>query len=87
MGEVHNNDKLSEKILFLETRIKHLTNKLRLTREEYESTVRKYYDLYSDMEKKVGARTRELKNLHKILGEKTQQLEIMLDSSPVVIFN
>ncbi len=86
MDELDSSDKLSSKVLYLETKIKHLTNELRLTREEYESTVKNYYDLYSNMGKKVEERTGELKELHKILGEKTQQLQIMLDSSPVMIF-
>lgn len=86
MDELDNSDKLSNKVFYLETKIKHLTNELRLTREEYKTKGKNYYDLYSNMEKKVAERTREVKELHKILGEKTGQLQIMLDSSPVMIF-
>lgn len=86
MDELDNSDKLSNKVFYLETKIKHLTNELRLTREEYKTKGENYYDLYSNMEKKVAERTREVKELHKTLEEKTGQLQIMLDSSPVMIF-
>jgi len=86
MVEQKDNSNCKDKILSLETQIRHLTNELRLTREEYEHTTKNYFDVYSNMEKKVGERTRELKRLHKILETKNRQLQIMLDSSPVMIF-
>jgi len=77
---------LEEQNLLLETRIKHLTNDLRLTREENETSTRNYFEIYSNMEKKVEERTRELEELQRELQEKSQELEIMLDSSPAMIF-
>ena len=67
--------KLEKKILLLETRIKHLTNDLNLTKEEYETTTAKYFDLYSNMEKKVEERIAELKKLQKILEAKNLELQ------------
>ena len=67
--------KLEKKILHLETRIKHLTNDLNLTKEEYETTTAKYFDLYSNMEKKVEERIAELKKLQKILEAKNLELQ------------
>jgi two-component system, cell cycle sensor histidine kinase and response regulator CckA len=49
-----------EKITLLETRIKHLTNDLALTREEYEATLNRYFDIYRNLEQKVDDRTAEL---------------------------
>jgi PAS domain S-box-containing protein len=72
--------------LLLETRVKHLSNDLRLTREENETATRSYFEIYSNMEKKVEERTRALEALQKELREKNQELQIMLDSSPAMIF-
>lgn len=51
---------VERRIQMLETRIRHLSNELRLTREEYEDKSRNYYEIYSHMEQKVAERTREL---------------------------
>ncbi len=44
----------------LETRIKHLTNDLMLTRQECETATLKYLDIHSKMEKKIEGRSRQL---------------------------
>jgi two-component system, cell cycle sensor histidine kinase and response regulator CckA len=77
---------LVEKISYLETRVKHLSNELRLTREEYESATVNYFELFSHMEKKVEERTMELNRLHSTLQKKNQDLQIMLDAAPGMIF-
>ena len=53
-------EELDKKIMLLESRIKHLTNDLRITREESETSTKNFLDIYSDMEKKVEERTTEL---------------------------
>jgi len=77
---------LEQKIKILETKIKHLTNDLVLTRQDYEDSMAKYFDIYSNMEKKVHERTEKLKELQNVLKIKNMQLEIMVDSSPGMIF-
>jgi len=86
MSEPKNIEELNNKIQLLEIKIKHLTNELRLTREEYETSVRNYFNIYSNMEKRVEERTLNLKKLYKILKIKNQQLQIILDSSSGMIF-
>lgn len=44
----------------LQTRVKHLVNELDLTRKEYETTAKKYFDIYSTLGEKVMERTRQL---------------------------
>ena len=39
------------KIHLLQTEIKHLTNDLQLTREEYETARRNYFEIYSKLAK------------------------------------
>jgi len=77
---------VEEKNLLLETRVKHLSNDLHVTREENETATRSYFEIYSNMEKKVEERTRELKALQRELQEKNKEPQIMLDSSPAMIF-
>ncbi|NOZ87061.1 MAG: response regulator [Deltaproteobacteria bacterium] len=68
-----------EKIRVLETRIRHLENELRLTKEESEQSIQNYYDLYSNMERKVIERTREFKALQKKMAraEKMEALGLL----------
>lgn len=77
---------LVEKIRFMEIQVKHLSNELRLTREEYESATVNYFELFSHMEKKVEERTLELNRLHTVLQDKNRELQIMLDAAPGMIF-
>ena len=51
---------LEKKILILEAHTKHLTNELCLTKEERETSTRRYFDIYSNMEQKIAARTQKL---------------------------
>ncbi len=79
-------DGLKKKIALLEIKLRHITNELRLTKEEYERTAKNYFDIYTNLEKKVDERTLRLIKLQKILKEKNSELQLMLDSSPVMIF-
>ncbi len=79
-------EQLEEKIRVLETRVKHLSNDLRLTQEEKEHATSNYHELYTRMEQKVEERAHRVKRLQKALEQKGQELELMLDSSPAVIF-
>ncbi len=77
---------VEDKILLLEAQVKHLTNELTLTKEEYEISTNNYYDIFSNMEQKVEERTEDLKRLQNVLEEKGRELQIMLDSAPGMIF-
>jgi len=79
-------DELKKRVNLLEIKLRHLNNELRLTREEYERTVKNYFDIYTNLEKKVEQRTERMIKLQKILKEKNSQLQLMLDSSPIMIF-
>jgi len=77
---------VDEKVRQLESKIKHLTNELRLVKEENETTSDEYYELLSQMEGKVEERTAQLKELHTILELKGRELQVMIDTSPGIFF-
>lgn len=70
----------------LETQIRHLQNELVLTQTEYQNLINNYFDIFSNMEKMVEERTRELNQVQSQLEIKTRELQIMLDASPTLIF-
>ncbi|MDJ0721886.1 MAG: response regulator [Desulfobacterales bacterium] len=80
------NDALHRKIRRLETEVKHLRNELSLSQTEYQNLIDNYYDIFSNQEKMVEERTRELHQVKSQLENKTRELQIMLDSSPALIF-
>ena len=86
MGDLEHIKQLEEKIQFLEIQLKHLQNDLRLTKEEYEISTKNFFDIYSNIEKEVEARTKDVKKLQAVLKAKAQELQIMVDSSPGIIF-
>lgn len=86
MAELKEIEELKEKILQLEIQNKHLTNELRLTKEEKEAVRKSYFDIISNMEAKVLERTRETGELRKLTEARSNELQIMLDSSPAMIF-
>ena len=86
MTQSENSKKLENKIVRLEIRIKHLTNELCVAKDEYTTSTKDYFDLLSSLEEKVFERTKELKETQLILEAKGRELEIMLDSSPGMIF-
>ena len=77
---------LNEKIATLETQVKHLRNDLRLTKEENEIATTNYFEMVSKLESMVAERTRDVQRLQKIVEQKAHELEIMLDSTPAIVF-
>lgn len=75
-----------DSVRILKTRVKHLQNELRLTKAEYKGLVNNYFDIFSNMEKMVEERTCELNRVKSLLETKNQELQIMLDASPALIF-
>ncbi len=86
MSNHDDNDALHRKMRRLETEVKHLRNELSLGQTEYQNLIDNYYDIFSNQEKMVEERTRELHQVKSQLENKTRELQIMLDSSPALIF-
>ncbi|MFH1980496.1 MAG: response regulator, partial [Pseudomonadota bacterium] len=86
MGTQSKNMSDKNRIACLETRIRHLSNELRLTKEEYETSQQSLFDIFSNMERQVQERTRDIKALKKVLELKGRELQLMLDSAPGMIF-
>ncbi len=86
MENKENIEELKNRITILETQVKHLTNDLRVTREENDISMSKYFELYTQMESKVTERTLQLEKAHRVLERKGKELEMMLDLSPAIIF-
>ena len=51
---------LESRILYLETKVKHLTNEFRVTRVEKETATDNYFEIYSNMEEIIDERTKKL---------------------------
>ena len=51
---------LKSRILYLETKVKHLANEFRLTSVENETATDNYFEIYSNMEKIINERTKKL---------------------------
>jgi len=95
-----NNDALEDKIESLKIQLKHLENDYILTKKEYEKSTEKYLEILSELKEKnqklqdlqknleniVEERTNKLKESQNILQERSKELQIMLDSSPAMIF-
>lgn len=77
---------IKKKILRLEVENKHLIEQLRLAEAEKETARKNYFDIISTMEEKVTQRTQEIKELQTIVEGKSKELQVMLDSSPAMIF-
>ncbi len=75
-----------DEVAELQTRLRHATNELHVVRQEHEETTSRYFEIYSHMENKVAERTRELEELHKRLETKGQELQLIIDSSPDIIY-
>ena len=86
MSTPNDTEELHRKIRRLETQVKHLRNELALSQTEYQNLIDNYYDIFSNQEKMVEERTRELHQVKSQLENKTRELQIMLDSSPALIF-
>ena len=84
----------------LEIQLKHLRNDFELTKEEYEQASAKYLNILVELKEKnqelvhlhknlgkiVSQRTRQLEKTKKILQQKNEELQTMIDSSPAMIF-
>lgn len=57
-----------------------------LMNEEYETSTREYFKIYTNMEELVKKRTSELENSRKFFEQKVRELQVMLDSSPALIY-
>jgi signal transduction histidine kinase len=71
MTKRKNNNSIEEierEVLILKTKVKHLTNDLRLTREENEASTKNYFEIYSNLEQKVEERTAELTKANRQLN-------------------
>jgi PAS domain S-box-containing protein len=58
---------LEKKVSILKTQVRHLTNDLCVTKEENESSTKNYFEIFSNVEKKVKERTAELRKVNKEL--------------------
>lgn len=63
---------MREEIHRLKTQVRHLTNDLKLTREDYDQSSERYFDLYVKMERKVEERTLELKRANDLLKQEIE---------------
>lgn len=96
MGRTSTKDELD----VLRIKLKHLQNDFELTKEEYETTSRRYLDimvelkqkneqlvdLQKNLEKLVASRTAQLEKTQKVLQQKSEELQVMIDCSPAMIF-
>jgi len=76
MTKRKNNNRIEEiekENLVLKTKVKHLTNDLRLTREENEASTKNYFEIYSNLEQKIEERTAELTKANRQLNVEIQE--------------
>jgi C4-dicarboxylate-specific signal transduction histidine kinase len=76
MTKRKNNNSIEEierENLILETKVKHLVNDLRLTREKNETSTKNYFEIYSNLEQKVEERTAELTKANRQLNVEIQE--------------
>jgi PAS domain S-box-containing protein len=80
------NRQLMQQISKLETEVKHLRNEMKLLEKEKEAARRNYFDMVANMEEKVEQRTRETRELKRLSDARGNELQLILDSSPSMIF-
>ena len=68
------------RILYLETKVKHLTNDLRITGEENETATASYLEIHSNMEKIIDDRTKELTRAAEELRKSEEKYRNILES-------
>ena len=71
---------LESRIFHLETKVKHLTNDLWITREENETATASYLEIHSNMEKIIDDRTKELTRTAEELRESEKKYRTILES-------
>ncbi len=68
------------RLLYLETKVKHLTNDLRITGEENETATASYLEIHSNMEKIIDDRTKELTRAAEELRKSEEKYRNILES-------
>ncbi len=71
---------LKKKILYLETKVRHLTNELRVTGEENDAATSGYLEIHSNMERIIDERTRELHQTAENLKRSEEKYRSILES-------
>ncbi|HKI48230.1 MAG TPA: PAS domain S-box protein, partial [Desulfobacteria bacterium] len=71
---------MESRILYLETKVRHLTNDLRVTRDEHETASAGYLEIYSNMEKIIHERTKESIQTAKELRKSEEKYRNILES-------
>ena len=71
---------LENRILYLETKVRHLTNDLRVTREENEAATAGYLEIHSNMESIISERTKELHRAAEKLKRSEEKYRSILES-------
>jgi two-component system, cell cycle sensor histidine kinase and response regulator CckA len=71
---------MENRILYLETKVRHLTNDLRVTRDEHETASASYLEIYSNMEKIIHERTKESIQTAKELRKSEEKYRNILES-------
>ena len=80
------NDDPAARIQELETRLRHLVNELRLTKEEHEDALSKYLDIHFHLERKITERTRELlASNQQLLAEMEERKKAETDREKLLI--
>ena len=72
---------LERRILYLETKVKHLTNDLWITREENETATASYLEIHSNMEKIIDDRTKDLTRAAEELRESEERFRMIANTS------
>ena len=71
---------LESRILYLETKVKHLTNEFRLTRMENETATNNYFEIHSNMEKMIDERTKNLVEIGEDLKKSEEKYRTILEN-------
>jgi PAS domain S-box-containing protein len=71
---------LERRILYLETKVKHLTNELRVTGEENEAATAGYLEIHSNMEKIIDDRTKKLHRAAEKLKKSEEKYRNILEN-------
>lgn len=74
---------LKHRIYELETMTRHLTNEVRLGREESEEYIRKYFEIYLRLDQKVKERTSELEEANRKLQEALTKVKTLSGFIPI----
>ncbi|MCK5404292.1 MAG: hypothetical protein KAI75_03645 [Desulfobulbaceae bacterium] len=74
---------LKRRIYELETMTRHLTNEVRLGREESEEYIRKYFEIYLRLDQKVKERTSELEEANRNLQEALTKVKTLSGFIPI----